>query len=36
MDATVTAGTTYEYYVTTVDTSGTESTPSNTATVAVP
>ena len=36
MDATVTAGTTYQYYVTTVDSSGTESTPSNTATVIVP
>jgi hypothetical protein len=35
-DSTVTAGTTYQYYVTTVDSSGTESTPSNTATVAVP
>jgi hypothetical protein len=36
MDSTVTAGTTYQYYVTTVDSSGTESTPSNTATVVVP
>jgi predicted phage tail protein len=36
MDSTVAAGTTYEYYVTTVDSSGAESTPSNTATVAVP
>ena len=36
MDSTVAAGTTYEYYVTTVDSTGAESTPSNTATVAVP
>jgi hypothetical protein len=36
MDSTVAAGATYEYYVTTVDSSGAESTPSNTATVAVP
>jgi hypothetical protein len=36
MDSTVTPGATYQYYVTTVDSSGTESTPSNTATVAVP
>jgi hypothetical protein len=36
MDSTVAAGTTYEYYVTTVDSSGAESTPSNTATVVVP
>jgi fibronectin type 3 domain-containing protein len=36
MDSTVTAGTTYQYYVTSVDSAGTESTPSNTATVAVP
>jgi len=36
MDATVQGGTTYQYYVTTVDSAGTESTPSNTASVAVP
>jgi hypothetical protein len=36
MDSTVTPGATYQYYVTTVDSSGIESTPSNTATVAVP
>jgi hypothetical protein len=36
MDSTVAAGTTYEYYVTTVDSTGEESTPSNTATVVVP
>lgn len=36
MDSTVAASTTYEYYVTTVDAAGAESTPSNTATVAVP
>jgi centrosomal CEP192-like protein/ASPM-SPD-2-Hydin domain-containing protein len=36
MDSTVAAGTTYEYYVTSVDSTGTESTPSNTATVVVP
>lgn len=36
MDSTVTSGTTYQYYVTTVDSSGAESTPSNTATVVVP
>jgi len=36
MDSTVAAGATYEYYVTTVDSAGAESTPSNTATVAVP
>lgn len=36
MDATVQASTTYEYYVTSVDSAGAESTPSNTATVAVP
>jgi predicted phage tail protein len=36
MDSTVAAGTSYEYYVTTVDSTGAESTPSNTATVVVP
>jgi hypothetical protein len=36
MDSTVQAGTTYEYYVTAVDSTGAESTPSNTATVVVP
>jgi hypothetical protein len=36
MDASVQASTTYQYYVTSVDSSGAESTPSNTATVAVP
>lgn len=36
MDSSVQASTTYQYYVTTVDSSGTESTPSNTATVAIP
>jgi len=36
MDSTVQASTTYQYYVTSVDSSGAESTPSNTATVAVP
>lgn len=36
MDASVKANTSYQYYVTSVDSSGTESTPSNTATVAVP
>ncbi len=36
MDSTVQASTTYQYYVTSVDSSGTESTPSNTATVAIP
>jgi hypothetical protein len=36
MDSTVQSGTTYQYYVTTVDSSGTESTPSNTASVVVP
>jgi hypothetical protein len=35
-DATIQANTTYEYYVTSVDSSGTESAPSNTATVVVP
>jgi centrosomal CEP192-like protein len=36
MDSTVKAGATYQYYVTSVDSSGAESTPSNTATVVVP
>jgi Abnormal spindle-like microcephaly-assoc'd, ASPM-SPD-2-Hydin len=36
MDASVQASTTYQYYVTSIDSSGAESTPSNTATVAVP
>lgn len=36
MDSSVQASTTYQYYVTSVDSTGTESTPSNTATVAVP
>jgi len=36
MDASVQTSTTYQYYVTSVDSSGTESTPSNTATVAIP
>ena len=36
MDATVQSGTTYQYYVTTIDSGGAESTPSNTATVTVP
>jgi hypothetical protein len=36
MDSTVQVGTTYEYYVTSVDSTGAESTPSNTATVVVP
>lgn len=36
VDGSVQATTTYQYYVTTVDSSGMESTPSNTATVAVP
>jgi fibronectin type 3 domain-containing protein len=35
-DSTVQAGTTYQYYVTSVDSSGSESTPSNTATAVVP
>jgi hypothetical protein len=35
-DSTVQAGITYEYYVTTVDSSGAESVPSNTASVVVP
>jgi fibronectin type 3 domain-containing protein len=35
-DTTAQSGTTYQYYVTSVDSSGSESTPSNTATVAVP
>jgi hypothetical protein len=35
-DSTVAANTTYQYYVTSVDSSGTESVPSNTASVAVP
>lgn len=35
-DSTVQGSTTYEYYVTSVDSSGAESVPSNTATVAVP
>ena len=35
-DSSVKSGTTYQYYVTSVDSSGDESTPSNTATVAVP
>lgn len=35
-DSSVQSGQTYEYYVTAVDTSGAESAPSNTATVAVP
>jgi hypothetical protein len=36
MDSSVQTSTTYQYYVTSVDSSGTESTPSNTATVAIP
>ncbi len=36
MDSTVQAGITYQYYVTTVDSSGAESVPSNTASVVVP
>lgn len=36
MDSTVVPSTTYQYYVTSVDASGLESTPSNTATVVVP
>lgn len=36
MDSSVQASTTYQYYVTSVDSSGMESTPSNTATVAIP
>jgi Abnormal spindle-like microcephaly-assoc'd, ASPM-SPD-2-Hydin len=35
-DSSIQTGQTYDYYVTTVDTSGAESAPSNTATVAVP
>jgi hypothetical protein len=35
-DSTVQAGITYQYYVTTVDTTGAESVPSNTATVVTP
>ena len=35
-DATVAANTSYQYYVTSIDSSGVESVPSNTATVAVP
>jgi fibronectin type 3 domain-containing protein len=35
-DSGVTPNTTYQYYVTSVDSAGAESTPSNTATVAVP
>jgi fibronectin type 3 domain-containing protein len=35
-DPTIVAGLTYDYYVTSVDSSGNESTPSNTATVVVP
>ena len=35
-DTTAQSGTTYDYYVTSVDSSGSESTPSNTATVVVP
>jgi Abnormal spindle-like microcephaly-assoc'd, ASPM-SPD-2-Hydin len=35
-DSTIKSGTTYQYYVTSLDSSGAESTPSNTATVAVP
>lgn len=35
-DTSVQASTTYEYYVTSVDTTGAESTPSNTATVVIP
>ena len=35
-DPSVQSSTTYEYYVTSVDASGAESAPSNTATVAVP
>ena len=35
-DMSVQAGTTYQYYVTAVDSSGAESTPSNTASIAVP
>jgi hypothetical protein len=35
-DATVAANTSYQYYVTSIDSSGAESVPSNTATVAVP
>lgn len=35
-DTSVQAGTTYQYYVTSVDSSGAESTPSNTASIAVP
>lgn len=36
MDGNIQPNTTYEYYVTTIDSAGAESTPSNTATVAVP
>jgi hypothetical protein len=36
MDSTIKSGTTYQYYVTSLDSTGAESTPSNTATVAVP
>jgi hypothetical protein len=36
MDGSVQSSTTYQYYVTSVDSSGAESTPSNTATVAIP
>jgi Cep192 domain 4/Abnormal spindle-like microcephaly-assoc'd, ASPM-SPD-2-Hydin len=35
-DSTPQSGTTYQYYVTSVDSSGAESTPSNTATVVIP
>jgi Abnormal spindle-like microcephaly-assoc'd, ASPM-SPD-2-Hydin len=35
-DSTIKSGTTYQYYVTSLDSTGAESTPSNTATVAVP
>lgn len=36
MDSTVLSGTTYQYYVTSVDSGGAESIPSNTATIVVP
>lgn len=36
LDSAIASGTTYQYYVTAIDSTGAESTPSNTATVAVP
>jgi fibronectin type 3 domain-containing protein len=35
-DTGVQSGTTYDYYVTSIDSSGVESSPSNTTTVAIP